>query len=67
MDIRGSHPYNMCLSMARANSVRDYLIGRGVAAERLEAAGYGPDEPIDTNDTAEGRANNRRVELRRIE
>ncbi|UCC83107.1 MAG: DUF11 domain-containing protein [Gemmatimonadota bacterium] len=66
-DIRGSHAYNMWLSMARANSVRDYLIGRGVAAERMEASGYGPDEPIDTNDTAWGRANNRRVELRRIE
>ena len=41
----------------------NYLVDRGVAAERLNAIGYGPDRPIDTNDIKEGRAKNRRVEF----
>jgi OOP family OmpA-OmpF porin len=66
-DIRGAHAYNLRLSLARANSVRQYLIGKGVAVERLEARGYGPDQPVDSNATDAGRAKNRRVELRRLE
>lgn len=63
-DDRGAAAYNASLSQRRAESVRSYLIGQGVAANRLSAKGYGEAEPIDTNQTAAGRANNRRVELR---
>jgi len=66
-DAQGSHTLNVRLSLARAESVRAYLVMRGVPAERLVARGYGPDQPITTNATAAGRAMNRRVELRRIE
>lgn len=62
-DSRGKYKLNMKLSQDRADSVMKYLVGRGVAAERLNAVGYGPDRPIDTNDTKEGRAKNRRVEF----
>lgn len=62
-DSRGKYKSNMKLSQARAESVRKYLIDAGVDADRLNAIGYGPDRPIDTNDTAEGRAKNRRVEF----
>lgn len=50
-------------SQRRADSVRDYLLHRGVDPQRLRAVGYGEDRPIDTNDTREGRARNRRIEL----
>jgi outer membrane protein OmpA-like peptidoglycan-associated protein len=43
--------------------VVDYLIGQGINTSRLQAHGYGETKPIDTNDTDEGRANNRRVEF----
>lgn len=62
-DSRGKYKLNMKLSQARAESVMNYLVEHGVAAERLNAIGYGPDRPIDTNDTKEGRAKNRRVEF----
>ena len=62
-DSRGKYKYNVKLSQDRAESVMKYLIKRGVAADRLNAIGYGPDRPIDTNDTADGRARNRRVEF----
>ena len=55
------------LSEKRANSVRDYMVSKGVAADRLTAKGYGEDKPIASNDTREGRAKNRRVELKIIE
>jgi outer membrane protein OmpA-like peptidoglycan-associated protein len=54
---------NIRLSERRANAVRDYLISRGIDASRLTAVGYGPDQPIASNDTAEGRAENRRIEF----
>ena len=60
----GSDEYNDRLSQARANTVLRFLTGRGIAAERMSAHGYGERQPIDTNDTAEGRARNRRVEFR---
>ena len=66
-DSQGSHTLNVRLSLARAESVRAYLVMRGVPADRLVARGYGPDQPIATNATPAGRAMNRRVELRRIE
>ena len=49
------------LSKARAKAVKDYLIKKGVAADHLSSEGFGETKPIDTNDTAEGRAKNRRV------
>ena len=63
-DSSGSDELNEQLSEARAGAVRRYLASRGVAAERMTARGYGEREPIATNDAAEGRARNRRVEFR---
>ncbi len=57
--------YNMDLSQRRAESVRAYLITRGIAPSRLTARGYGETRPVASNDTPEGRAHNRRVELRK--
>jgi outer membrane protein OmpA-like peptidoglycan-associated protein len=62
-DSTGSHAYNMDLSQRRAESVRPYLISQGVPQEMIKAQGIGPDRPIADNRTAEGRANNRRVEI----
>ena len=59
----GNDEYNLDLSERRAQAVRTYLVNKGVPAERLTAKGYGPHKPITTNDTAEGRAINRRVEF----
>ncbi|MEF3193254.1 MAG: OmpA family protein [Halothiobacillaceae bacterium] len=62
-DSTGSAAYNQRLSENRANAVRSYLANRGVAPERMFAVGYGPSRPIASNATAEGRAQNRRVEI----
>jgi len=62
-DSRGGHAYNLRLSQARADSVLAYLVGKGISSDRLEARGYGPDQPVDTNKTAVGRERNRRVEF----
>ena len=63
-DSDGSDDHNLELSQKRANSVRDYLISTySISPDRLEAKGWGESKPIDTNDTPEGKANNRRVEL----
>ena len=62
-DSTGSHAYNMKLSEQRANSVRTYLAGRGVPAQRMHTVGAGPDYPVADNATPEGRAQNRRVEI----
>lgn len=64
-DNTGSLALNNRLSEARAMSVRAYLISKGVAAQRVTARGYGPSQPAVPNTTAEGRAQNRRVELKR--
>jgi outer membrane protein OmpA-like peptidoglycan-associated protein len=66
-DSQGSDRYNLQLSQRRADSVKRYLIGKGVPAERLEAVGYGESRPIETNATREGRAINRRVEFTILE
>jgi OOP family OmpA-OmpF porin len=63
-DNEGSRARNLQLSEARAQAVADYLINAGIDPVRLEARGYGPDNPIAPNDTFEGRALNRRVELK---
>jgi OOP family OmpA-OmpF porin len=62
-DARGARDMNMRLSQQRAEAVRDYMIKVGVAADRLTAAGYGPDRPVASNDTPEGRAQNRRIDM----
>lgn len=62
-DSRGEDSYNQQLSERRAVMVRDYLSGHGIAADRLQARGYGEARPIADNATTEGRAGNRRVEL----
>lgn len=62
-DSKGADVYNADLSQRRVNSVRTYLIGRGVDEAHLVAKGYGETKPIADNKTAAGRANNRRVEF----
>lgn len=62
-DSVGKDSYNLALSQRRAESVRQYLIGKGVAANRLFARGYGETRPVADNATEEGRLKNRRVEL----
>jgi len=63
-DNRGSVAYNVSLSQKRAETVHDYLVTQGVSADMLSAKGYGPENPLADNATADGRAANRRVELR---
>jgi outer membrane protein OmpA-like peptidoglycan-associated protein len=62
-DSQGSDDFNQRLSAARAESVRDYLIRRGIASSRIRAVGKGEASPVASNDTPEGRADNRRVEI----
>lgn len=62
-DSRGSNRRNQQLSQDRAEVVRNYLVSQGVKADRISAIGKGEDEPIADNRSAEGRANNRRVEI----
>ena len=62
-DSIGSEEYNQGLSERRAESVKDYLVGKGVKAHRLSSKGYGEMRPVASNDTEEGRAENRRVEM----
>jgi len=62
-DSMGSDAYNMKLSQQRAGAVRNFLISKGVAADRLTAKGYGESQPVADNATEEGRFKNRRVEL----
>lgn len=62
-DSRGKDRYNLRLSQRRAEAVRNYLIGKGIAPERLIAKGFGESRPVADNKTEEGRFKNRRVEL----
>ena len=62
-DSTGSEAHNQRLSEARANAVRDYFIKQGIAPARVRAKGFGQTNPVASNDTVEGRAMNRRVEL----
>jgi outer membrane protein OmpA-like peptidoglycan-associated protein len=63
-DSVGSDAANQALSQRRAQSVGNYLIGQGLQRERFEIVGFGEQMPIASNDTDEGRARNRRVEIR---
>lgn len=65
-DSVGSNESNQKLSEARANSVRDFLIDKGIAGNRLTAIGYGEEKPIASNTTALGKKQNRRVEINLI-
>jgi outer membrane protein OmpA-like peptidoglycan-associated protein len=62
-DSRGATSFNQDLSQRRADAVRDYFVAHGIAADRITAEGFGPAKPVADNATAEGRANNRRVEI----
>ena len=63
-DSRGTDEYNQVLSLRRAKSVRDYLVAGGIAANRISVEGFGESQPVADNKTDDGRAQNRRVELR---
>jgi outer membrane protein OmpA-like peptidoglycan-associated protein len=63
-DSSGTDAYNMTLSRNRAQSVANYLSTRGVASARIATQGFGESQPIASNETEEGRAANRRVEIR---
>jgi OOP family OmpA-OmpF porin len=65
-DSQGNRQANVALSLARANTVRIYLIEKGIPAESLSSSGSGPDQPVASNDTVEGRAKNRRIEFRLV-
>lgn len=62
-DNMGTHAYNEKLSKGRADAVMNYLISHGIAADRLTTRGFGLTQPVASNEDAEGRAKNRRVEL----
>lgn len=62
-DSVGSAAYNKDLSQRRADSVKSYLVNKGFSGDNIKTIGYGEEQPVASNDTAEGRAQNRRVEL----
>jgi outer membrane protein OmpA-like peptidoglycan-associated protein len=62
----GARDYNKRLSQNRADAVVQYLVGKGIAANRMRASGYGMEQPLVSNETEDGRAQNRRVEFRVI-
>jgi OOP family OmpA-OmpF porin len=66
-DSVGDAAYNQKLSQQRAQSVTDYLVSKGVSSSRLQAKGFGESQPIADNATADGRAQNRRVLMRRTD
>jgi OmpA-OmpF porin, OOP family len=66
-DDRGNETANQVLSRKRAESVKAYLTGKGVAADRITTDGKGSANPVGDNKTAAGRAQNRRVEIRSVE
>jgi OOP family OmpA-OmpF porin len=62
-DSVGTHEFNMHLSQWRADAVRNYLVARGIDADRIRTQGFAETRPIASNDTASGHAKNRRVEI----
>tara|TARA_B100000809_G_C15043678_1_gene496506 strand:- start:190 stop:864 length:675 start_codon:yes stop_codon:yes gene_type:complete len=65
-DSDGGDDFNQLLSQKRASSVKEYLIGKGIEEMRMTAKGYGEKQPINDNSTPEGKADNRRTEIRVI-
>lgn len=63
-DNTGNAEFNQILSQKRAEAVVEYLLAKGVSENKISAIGYGDTKPVDSNDTEEGKAKNRRVELR---
>jgi OOP family OmpA-OmpF porin len=63
-DSTGMDAFNLRVSQARAQAIQTYLVRHGIPAGRIHAEGFGETMPIDSNSTAEGRARNRRVEIR---
>ena len=66
-DSRGADAYNLDLSKRRANAVYNYFTANGIEQSRVIAVGFGESKPVDTNETTEGRKNNRRVEFKVLE
>jgi outer membrane protein OmpA-like peptidoglycan-associated protein len=62
-DSTGSYTYNVSVSEFRANTIKTYLAGKGIDAKRIKTFGLGPENPIATNKTENGRRKNRRVEI----
>ena len=62
-DSTGTDPHNLSLSQRRAMSVGQYMEGKGIPANRLTGEGFAASNPVDTNATNAGKADNRRVEL----
>ncbi len=62
-DSQGTPSFNLDLSQKRADAVRTYLVSRGIAGDGVTAQGFGLGRPVADNGSAEGRANNRRVEI----
>ena len=63
-DSDGDDASNMQLSQKRANEVKSYLVSKGISADRIKAIGYGETMPVSDNDTSQGKANNRRTEIK---
>ncbi len=55
---------NVALSQARADAMKDYLVSKGIAPQQMTTTGLGPDQPVASNDTNDGRARNRCIEFR---
>jgi chemotaxis protein MotB len=66
-DSSGSYNYNVSVSEFRANTIKLYLVGKGIENSRINALGLGPENPIASNENAEGRSKNRRVEIEVID
>lgn len=62
-DSSGSQPYNLSVSNFRANLIKSYFLGKGINPSRVTAIGMGSQNPMASNETAEGRQKNRRVEI----
>ena len=66
-DNSGARASNLSLSQARAEAVKAYVVGHGVAEESVAVSGEGPDRPVADNRTAEGKARNRRIEFKVVQ